>query len=145
MGMKYVLFCCAISAFGAEAPNSDRHFSQPAAVDSLLEAHPIALPVVKPADLQNALSPVPQPVNKDTAVSPANGAVFHIQVDALSDLDAAQARKAVLEQTLGEKIEVIFDAPYYKLRLGNFTTKQEADERLLELVEKNIPGFIVRQ
>ncbi len=144
MGMKYVLFCCAISAFGAEAPNSDRHFSQPTAVDSLLEAHPIPLPVVKPADLQNALSPVPQPVNKGTAISPASGAVFHIQVDALSDLDAAQARKAVLEQTLGEKIDVIFDAPYYKLRLGNFATKQEADERLLELVEKNIPGFIVR-
>ena len=136
--------CCAISAFAAESP-AVRHFAPPTGADSLLEANPIPLPVVKPADLQAALSPVPQPVSKDTAASVTSTSVFQIQVDALSDLDAAQARKTVLEQTIGDKVDVIFDPPYYKLRLGSFATRQEAEDRLLDLAEKNVQGFVVRQ
>ncbi len=136
--------CCAISAFAAES-SGVRHFSPPTGADSLLEANPITLPVVKPADLQTALSPVPQPAGKDTVASTASTTVFQIQVDALSDLDAAQARKAVVEQAVGDKVDVIFDPPYYKLRIGSFATRQEAEDRLLDLAEKNVQGFVVRQ
>ena len=111
----------------------------------MLEANPIPLPVVKPADLQAALSPVPQPAGNDTVASTASTTVFQIQVDALSDLDAAQARKAVVEQAVGDKVDVIFDPPYYKLRIGSFATRQEAEDRLLDLAEKNVQGFVVRQ
>ena len=137
-----VAVCCAIAAFGA---GSIHRFSPPNGLDSLLDANPVPLPPVKPADLQNAQSPVPQPTGKDTTASETPTAVFQVQLDALSDLDAAQARKAALEQMLGEKVDVLFDPPYYKLRLGSFTTKREAEDALADLAEKNIQGFVVKQ
>ena len=140
--MSSVATCCALAAFGA---TSTRHYATPTGVDSLLDANPIPLPAVKPADMQNTESPVPQPTGRDTTVTETSTTVFRVQLDALSDMDAAQARKAVLEQTLGEKVDVLFDPPYYKLRLGNFATKREAEDALADLAEKNIQGFVVKQ
>ena len=119
-----------------------RAFSAPTAMDSLLSAHPLPLPGVLPASVPDSLKPptTPKPADKNT---PAGS--FQIQVDALAAMDAAQTRKASLEAKLGVKMEMIFDAPYYKIRFGNFATRAEAEDKLLELAQKNVPGFIVRQ
>jgi hypothetical protein len=138
-----IVLCCAYAAFGAGV-SAPRHFAAPTGVDSLIDANPIPLPAVKAPDLRDAESPVPQPAVRDTAPDAPSGA-FKIQLDALSDMDAAQSRKAVLEQALGEKIDVVFDPPYYKLRLGNFATKREAEDMLVDLAEQHIQGFIVKQ
>jgi septal ring-binding cell division protein DamX len=138
-----IVLCCAYAAFGSDV-SAPRRFAAPTGVDSLIDANPIPLPAVKVPDMRDAESPVPQPAVRDTA-SDAPAAAFQIQLDALSDMDAAQARKAVLEQALGEKIDVVFDPPYYKLRLGNFATKREAGDMLVDLAEKHIQGFIVKQ
>jgi len=111
----------------------------------LLDAHPLPLPAIKPAsapvtDTATAKSPeTAKPAQEGTET------VFQIQVDALSDIDAAQKRKAVLEAKLDVKIDLIFDAPYYKLRFGSFATRREAEDKLVELAGKNLQGFIVRQ
>ena len=138
-----ILLCCAVTSFetGVSAP---RRFAAPTAADSLIDANPIPLPAVQVPDMRDAESPVPQPASKDTAQDSASP-VFQIQLDALADMDAAQARKSVLEQTLGEHVEVVFDPPYYKLRLGSFATRHEAEDMLVDLAEKNIRGFIVKR
>jgi hypothetical protein len=46
---------------------------------------------------------------------------------------------------LGGVVDVSFDAPYYKLRWGYFETKQEAQDKILELSDLNISGFVVKQ
>ena len=138
-----IVLCCAYAAFGAGV-SAPRRFDAPSGMDSLIDSNPIPLPAVKAPDLRDAESPVPQPAGRDTAPD-APAAAFQIQLDALSDMDAAQARKGVLEQALGEKIEVVFDPPYYKLRIGNFTTKREAEDMLVDLAEQHIQGFIVKQ
>ena len=122
--MKFLLLLMALTVMvPAGTQNSARNFSPPNAVDSLIDAHPIALPTIKPADFRSTESPVPQPENTDTSTSLTKASAFRVQVDALSDLDSAQSRKTFLEQTLGEKVDVIFDPPYYKLRLGGFATR----------------------
>ena len=142
--LKISMFlCCVYAAFGAGV-SAPRHFAAPTGVDSLIHANPIPLPAVKASDMRDAESPVPQPAVRDTTQE-TSAAAFKIQLDALSDMDAAQARKAVLEQALGEKIEVVFDPPYYKLRLGNFATKREAEDMLVDLAEQHIQGFIVKK
>jgi cell division septation protein DedD len=42
-------------------------------------------------------------------------------------------------------VDVIFDPPYYKLRLGGFATRQDAEDMLADLAERGIQGFVVRQ
>ena len=124
------VFYCLISGFAVSSTPSDspRRFSPPTELDKMLDARPISLPD-----------------DKDTAVSEPNTAVFQVQLGALSDMDSAQSRKTVLEQLVGGKIEVVFDPPYYKLRFGKFASKREAEDELLDLSQKNIEGFVVRQ
>jgi len=144
------------SAYAKSSPpaNGPHHFSPATSLDSLLDANPIPLPAVKPADIETDANSAPPGTNpavstpsaSDTSATSNTPAVFYqIQLDALSDIDSAQARKAVLEQALGSKIDMVFDPPFYKLRYGNFPTKQEAEDALTDLAEKNMQGFIVRQ
>jgi septal ring-binding cell division protein DamX len=111
-------------------------------LDRVLDANPQPFPVVKPATPPASEAPETRPAAKEAPA--AAGSAFRIQLDALSDMDAAQTRKAALEKILGEKIDMVFDAPYYKLRFGNFATKQEAEDKLVDLAGKNLQGFIVR-
>lgn len=122
--------------------NSARKFLPPSDLDRVLDANPQPFPAVKPAMPSAPEATEARPAAKEAA--PDAGSAFRIQLDALSDMDAAQTRKAALEKTLGEKIDMVFDAPYYKLRFGNFATKQEAEDKLVDLAGKNLQGFIVR-
>ena len=123
------LLISSIPVFAGNSGTSDpaAAFKAPTELDRLLDANPQPLPEIK-----------------DT-VAVKNAVVFQVQLEALSDIDSAQARKASLEQTIGGKINLVFDPPYYKLRFGNFATKQEAEDALVDLAGKNIQGFIVRQ
>jgi hypothetical protein len=40
---------------------------------------------------------------------------------------------------------MVFDAPYYKLRWGYFESKQDAEDKILELSDLKIQGFVVKQ
>jgi hypothetical protein len=121
---------------------SRRGFGPDTELDRLLDARAHSLPAVKPA--VPAIAPMPKP-GKESAPDAGDGATYRIQVDALSNVDAAQARKAALERMLGTRIDMVFDAPYYKLRFGKFSSKREAEDKLVDLAGKNLQGFIVRQ
>jgi len=131
----------APASYSPIVPRS-RNFTAPTAMDSLLSAHPHALPaVIRSVPPDTVAVPVPpNPLDKNAPVG-----TFQIQVDALASMDAAQERKAILESKLGVKMEMIFDPPYYKLRFGKFTTRGEAEDKLLELAQKKVQGFILRQ
>lgn len=126
---------------GAEVSGSSRRFEEAGELDRLLDAKPIALAVVKPASQGSSggvSAKAPEPVAKGKGN-------FRIQIGAESDLDAAQIKKAEYEKMLGGAVDVTFDAPYYKLRWGYFDSKQDAEDKLLELSDFKIQGFVIKQ
>lgn len=109
-------------------------------MDKVLDAKSMPLPAVRPATQASAApaaSKTPEP-----AKTKGN---FRIQIGAESDVDAAQAKKAQYEKMLGGTVDMVFDAPYYKLRWGYFDTKQDAEDKILELSDQKIQGFVVKQ
>jgi hypothetical protein len=69
---------------------------------------------------------------------------FILQFDAVADFDAAQARRARLQAQTGYGIQIVFDAPFYKLRGGYFRKKSEAEDKARELSLYNISAFPVK-
>jgi len=65
---------------------------------------------------------------------------FRIQIFATANIDEANAMKMAAAQRVTEdSIYVVFDPPLYKVRLGDFQTRVEANQRLATLVEKGFP------
>jgi len=62
---------------------------------------------------------------------------FRIQIFNSSNVDEIMRMKNIaLEKFLGDSIYVVYDAPVYKLRVGDFVKRYEANQRLPEFVEK---------
>jgi septal ring-binding cell division protein DamX len=125
-----------------EAPVPSKRFEEPGELDKLLDAKPIAMAAVKPAS--QAAPSGPGAAKSAEPISKGKGS-FRIQVGAESDVDAAQAKKQEYEKVLGGTVDVVFDAPYYKLRWGYFDSKQDAEDKLLELSDLKIQMFVVKQ
>jgi len=70
--------------------------------------------------------------------------VYTLQFDAVADFDVAQANRAKLRSQTGYDIQMIFDAPFYKLRGGGFKSKLDADEKAREFSIYNISAFPVK-
>ncbi|GBU24319.1 hypothetical protein R83H12_00947 [Fibrobacteria bacterium R8-3-H12] len=69
---------------------------------------------------------------------------YVLQFDAVANFDAAQARRAKLQVQTGYDIQMVFDAPFYKLRGGYFKKKTEAEDKARELSLYNISAFAVK-
>lgn len=69
---------------------------------------------------------------------------YMLQFEAVADFDAAQRRKAQIAASTGYAIQVVFDAPFYKLRGGGWSFKKDADDKARELSAYNINAFVVK-
>ena len=127
-------------AADAGGPASNRNFEPAGELDKVLDAKPMTLAAVRPASQGPAATSAPK------TPEPAKGkGNFRIQIGAESDVDAAQAKKAEYEKKLGGSVDMVFDAPYYKLRWGYFDSKQDAEDKILEISDLKIQGFVVKQ
>ena len=77
---------------------------------------------------------------------------FRIQIFSSSNVDEATLMKNLaLEKFVGDSIYVVYDAPVYKVRVGDFLNRYEANQRLPEFVEKGyreawiVPDRIVQR
>jgi hypothetical protein len=62
---------------------------------------------------------------------------FRIQVFSSSGVDeAAMMKEVVVEKFFGDSVYVVYDAPVYKVRVGDFVNRFEASQRLPEFIEK---------
>jgi cell division protein FtsN len=114
------------------------HFPPASDLDKVLDAKTHTFPEVKATSSAGIATVAP-------AKEKSTGGPWRIQVGSLPDLETAQAKKRELDAKLGGGVEMSFDPPYYKLRWGGFETRQEAEDRLLELSETIREGFVVRQ
>lgn len=164
LGLSLALFQCAPQPSMSPAPKTqpeesikkaapsvkkESQFATPTPLESQLDAKPMSLPEVKPVPTAS-LTQTPSAGNANTNSSSAipfagKGGPWRIQAGALPDLESAQARKKILDQKLGGSFDLIFDPPHYKLRWGNFPTRQEAEDKLLELSDILGEAFVVRQ
>ena len=58
---------------------------------------------------------------------------FRLQVFETSSVEEAKRSLRKFEKALNDAVYMIFDAPLYKLRTGNFVTKKEAENEKLKL------------
>ena len=71
---------------------------------------------------------------------------YKLQVYSTTSIDDATNRKEYLRSVLDSlQIDMVFDAPYYKLRLGNFLERKDAEIFKSELQDKGVnDAWIVR-
>ena len=69
----------------------------------------------------------------DTSFKEMDG--FRVQVFATRFSRSADSVKAVLEEKGNEDVYIAFDAPVYKVRVGNFISRNEAEKMRISLVE----------
>lgn len=70
---------------------------------------------------------------------------YRIQLLFSNDRQEAYNSKAKLYKDLpGEKCYVEYEQPYYKLRLGDYTTRMEAYDKLRTVITKYPGAFVVR-
>ena len=117
-------------------------FSQALPLDSLLNKYDIYFEAITPA----------KPEQKETIHSDktqtqkkTKKGLYRIQLITVADFETAQNKKYSLSRILGKPIEVIFDAPFYKLRYGKFSSLQLAQDKLLDTKELGLQGFIIKE
>ena len=70
---------------------------------------------------------------------------FRVQVFATQDRNRADELQEELKIKFNEKIYIIFEAPNYKLRVGDFLDRDDAELMRMKLVSSNFPSaWIVR-
>ncbi len=91
----------------------------------------------KPSEKQEAAQPVLLPGKPDTPVL-VNRQIdgFRVQILSTKNIENATTAKQIAKEQfsdLGVQLYLDFDSPYYKVRLGDFKTREEA-ERALSVV-----------
>ncbi len=115
----------------------------PTDMDSLFRGNEYSLQLNSSLrDTSAAAGPaVPGKANADKKASKD---LYVLQFEAVGDFDAAQRRRAELSASTGYAIQVVFDAPFYKLRAGGWNNKKAADDKARELSAYNISAFVVK-
>jgi hypothetical protein len=90
-----------------------------------------------------------RPAQVDRVVESVMG--FRVQLYSSADLDDVSVQREDLRMRLTQnnidagEVDMTFDAPYYKLRVGSFTTKAEADALRRTLIDAGFPeAWVVR-
>ena len=77
---------------------------------------------------------IKSPTGQNTAGSPdsLNNQVYRVQLLTVDNYSDARRSLAVAEEIFDLPVSLTYDQPYYKLRVGEFGTKSDADSYLLK-------------
>ena len=82
-------------------------------------------------------------VNSDSSQIIIEG--FRVQVLATSSRENADRLRDELSIEYGKDIYIVFEAPNYKVRIGNFIDRRQAENSRLELIKKGyLSSWIIR-
>jgi len=86
-------------------------------------------------------------INKVTSRMNANGMFkgYRLQVlNTRSRDDAFKTKATLLESFPSEKVYVLYQSPYFKVRVGNFNTREEAEDFKKQLnAYSNQPAYVI--
>jgi len=137
--MKKIAKLTAVAAFFMPLALAFAENEAPTDIDSLFRGREFQLPHLDSSYRVN-YSETPHTKNSGKEQDGA----YTLQFDAVANFDAAQTRRAKLQSQTGYDIQMIFDAPFYKLRGGYFKKKSEAEDKARELSLYNISAFAVK-
>ena len=96
--------------------------------------------VVQKASVQTGKSVNIDFPSDSTVVEEVKGQGFRIQIFASSNIDEANSAKMVAAQRLPrDSVYVVYDPPVYKVRVGDFPTRLEANQHLSQLINIGYP------
>jgi len=127
-----VLSLCAV-AFATE----------PTDIDSLFHGKEYR-PVLNAALRDSSKKEAALPSSKSTGKASKSDGYYMLQFESVADFDAAQRRRAQIAASTGYTIQVVFDAPFYKLRGGGWSSKKAAEDKAREFSAYNINAFVVK-
>lgn len=135
--LSMLLFTGSVLA-SAEAPDST-------IVDRINASSTIT--ITQPAGLQQRLMQITEPEAESAtghATAPTSRTGYRIQIFDSNGRGArkeAQGRKMAVERRFSRlRAYVSFDSPYWRVRVGDFHTRAEAEHALTEL-RRSFPGF----
>lgn len=75
-----------------------------------------------------------------TVIEEVSGQGYRIQVFASSSIDEANGAKAIaIQRVQHDSVYVVYDPPVYKVRIGDYPTRLEANQQLARLVNIGYP------
>jgi len=87
---------------------------------------------------------VAAPAKRDTSWTTTNGYRIQIFTSTTRELAEAEALKA-RERFPSDSVYILFQSPWHRVRVGDFATRQDAEEKIVEAKEKGYPdAFWVR-
>jgi len=139
--MRKIAKCVAVAAFFMPLALALADGEAPTDIDSLFRGKEFQLP---PLDSSYRTKYGEVPVSQAKNSREEQDGAYTLQFDAVANFDAAQIRRAKLQAQTGYEIQMLFDAPFYKLRAGFFKKKSEAEDKARELSLYNISAFVVK-
>ena len=139
--IKYVLYPFLLSTLlSAQIPdnNNARHFRETPDT-SLLKAVPDdELPELFDKKIQSVVAATPA----DSVDTEING--FRVQIYKTETLADSKEKQTLYSEMFGEQnIKLVFEEPFYKIRVGNFRTRNEAENYQDELLRSGFRSTIV--
>lgn len=94
--------------------------------------------IVEKAHVEEKKQQAPLEIPKDSLVVQEEVIQgFRIQVFSSSGVDEANLMKSITQEKFtGDSVYVVYDAPVYKVHVGDFVNRYEANQRLPEFVDK---------
>lgn len=80
-----------------------------------------------------SVTPIDLP-NDSTFVEIVETQGFRIQIYASASIDEATAAQRVLRDKVPDSVYVVYDPPVYKVRVGDYASRLEANQRLTRVV-----------
>lgn len=138
-------FCLGLSGLnGVERAEMHADFTP---AEYKRDSNPVySLPEVDPKadipELFNRNYAFSEQVKADSTMQEING--FRIQIFRTEDLEEAKRRESIYITSYGEEnVTLIFETPFYKIRVGRFRDKEEAEEFQQTLKWRGISGTII--
>ncbi len=131
-----------VATDNAEESPFTKNFEKDTELDGLLVKQPIQV-ALQEKPKESATSPMaiaPQPKKEQ-----ASSSNYRIQLLTVAEFETAQAKRRAFSSQIGANVDIFFDAPFYKLRFGYFKSKREADEKLLDLMDMGLQGFVIKE
>ena len=100
---------------------------RPAEFDEEVEA------VQKAHAQSGSVTPIDLP-NDSTVVEIVETQGFRIQIFASASIDEATASRRVAKDRISDSVYVVYDPPVYKVRVGDYAARLEANQRLTRFV-----------
>lgn len=135
--VRAIVIILALFVAGRQSiPAQGKAFSpKMTSLDSFLVKERIPIDTIYPAGEK----PEPKEKSKGKAQT-----LYSIQLATVADFETAERRRGEYTRHLGSAVDIVFDPPFYKLRFGQFASQKQASNKMEDLQELGVSGFIVK-